>query len=126
MRTGVPQIGGHHLEMWTNKPVDFHWSGEITLDCRMRVVGTSGGDDHVFVGRTRAQTHLMSFKYNGSVRSGNVDGLFQQMTDTGTIPNNPNADFVIGGCGRDYGTPTSAAKSADFRIVDLQRRPTRH
>ena len=58
----------------------------------------------------------MSFKYNGSVRSGNVDGLFKQMTDTGTIPNNPNADFVIGGCGRDYGTPTGPAK---VRISEL-------
>ena len=58
----------------------------------------------------------MSFKYNGSVRSGNVDGLFKQMTDTGTIPNNPNADFVIGGCGRDYGTPTAPAK---VRISEL-------
>ena len=37
------------------------------------------------------------------------------MNDTGTIPNNPNADFVLGGCGRDYGTP-AAPKSENFRF----------
>ena len=67
------QTGGFRL-VWRN-----------ASDCRMRVVGTSGGDDHVFGGEL-AQTHLMSFKYNGSVRSGNVDGLFQQMTDTEPFP----------------------------------------
>ena len=71
---------------------------------RFRIIGTSGGDDRTF-GGTRAQTHLISGVYTGAVRWGYVDGQYQTMTDTGVLPNNPNADFVIGGCGRDSGTP---------------------
>ena len=48
--------------------------------------------------------------YTGAVRWGYVDGQYQTMTDTGVLPNNPNADFVIGGCGRDSGTPGGASK----------------
>ena len=82
------------------------WNNTSTF--RFRIVGTSGGDDRTFSG-TRQQTHLVSLTYNGNVRSGTLDGQFQQMTDTGTLPDNPNADFVIGG-GRDSGTPHSASK----------------
>ena len=76
---------------------------------RFRIIGTSGGDDRTF-GGTRAQTHLISGVYTGAVRWGYVDGQYQTMTDTGVLPNNPNADFVIGGCGRDLGTPGGASK----------------
>ena len=79
-------------------------------DFRFRIVGTSGGDDRTFTGRTRAQTHLITGVYTGAVRWGYADGQYQTMTDTGVLPNNPNADFVIGGCGRDAGTPASASK----------------
>jgi hypothetical protein len=84
---------------------------------RIRVVGTSGGDDRTFPGVTRNQTHLMSFQYNGFVRSGTVNGVSQTMNDTGIIPNNPNADFVIGGAGRDQGTPASASKSRISEVL---------
>ena len=73
---------------------------------RMRIVGTSGGDD-LNRNFTKLQTHLVTFTYNGSIRLGRVDGQTSTMNDTGTIPNNPNADFVLGGCGRDYGTPSA-------------------
>ena len=75
----------------------------------MRIVGTSGGDD-LNRNFTKLQTHLVTFTYNGSIRLGRVDGQTSTMNDTGTIPNNPNADFVLGGCGRDYGTPSAASK----------------
>ena len=32
------------------------------------------------------------------------------MNDSGVIPNNPDADFVIGGRGQDSGVPGGAAK----------------
>ena len=76
---------------------------------RFRIVGTSGGDD-LNRNFTKLQTHLVTFTYNGSIRLGRVDGQTSTMNDTGTIPNNPNADFVLGGCGRDYGTPSAASK----------------
>ena len=39
------------------------------------------------------------------------------MNDTGTIPNNPLADFVIGGTGRDYGTPSGSASKVRISEV---------
>ena len=51
------------------------------------------------------------------VRSEIVDGVTQTMNDTGVIPNNPNADFVIGGTGRDAGTPSSASKSRISEVL---------
>ena len=73
---------------------------------RMRIVGTSGGDD-LNRNFTKLQTHLVTFTYNGSIRLGRVDGQTSTMNDTGTIPNNPNADFVLGGCVEITGTPAA-------------------
>ena len=81
----------------------------MVLNFCFRIIGTSGGDDRTF-GGICAQTHLISGVYTGAVRWGYVDGQYQTMTDTGVLPNNPNADFVIGGCGRDSGTPGGVSK----------------
>ena len=85
-------------------------------ELRFRIVGTSGGDDRNFAW-TEQQTHLGSFVYTGGVRYGTLDGVFQTMNDTGVIPNNPNADFVIGGRGQDSGTPGGASKTRISEVL---------
>ena len=82
-----------------------------------RVIGTGGNDDLTFTNQTRSQEHLISLRYDGAVRSGTLDGTIGSINDTGTIPDNPLGDFVIGGCGRDSGIPGNPSKSRFSEIL---------
>ena len=95
------------------------WDGGGGNRYRFRLLGTSGSTD-LNRNYTKLQTHLLTFTYDGASRVGRIDGLTSSQNDSGTLPNNPQADFVIGGTGRDAGTPTSASKVRISEVLIYQ------
>ena len=95
------------------------WDGGGGNRYRFRLLGTSGSTD-LNRNYTKLQTHLLTFTYDGASRVGRIDGLTSSQNDSGTLPNNPQADFVIGGTGRDAGTPASASKVRISEVLIYQ------